>query len=146
LTSDGGSTRTNDPDVNDLGWSDGNHHRMVSGAVQHMQTVNNNYSAYPSGDSHPTQAGNLKATGEFVAWLNYYYARWVGAAPTPQPPSGTIAIGNPTFTWTKSAGATQYRLAVYTNAWAEVAATLNAGTGLLEAMKTTPGLYVMVTQ
>ena len=129
MTSDGGSTRTNDPDVNDLGWSDGNHHRIISGAVQHMQTVPNNYSAYATGgDSHPTQAGSLKSTGEFVAWLNYYYARWVGAAPTPQSPSGTIATGNPPFTYTKPAGATQYRLAVYTNAWAEVAATLNAGT------------------
>ncbi|MCJ7533229.1 MAG: right-handed parallel beta-helix repeat-containing protein, partial [Anaerolineales bacterium] len=35
---------------------------------------------------------------------------------TPQSPSGTITTGNPTFTWTKPAGATQYALYVYTNA------------------------------
>ncbi|MCJ7529660.1 MAG: hypothetical protein MUO64_01350, partial [Anaerolineales bacterium] len=118
LTSDGGSDRTNDPDVNDLGWSDGNHHRIVSGAVQHTQTVNNNYSAYATGgDSHPTQAGSLKASGEFVAWLNYYYARWVlPAVPTALTPSGAITTGNPTFTWTRPAGATKYALYVYTTA------------------------------
>jgi len=32
------------------------------------------------------------------------------------PPSGTISTGNPTFKWTKSAGATKYALYVYTNA------------------------------
>jgi len=114
LTSDGGSTRTNNPNVNDLGWSDGNHHRVVSGAVQHTQTVNNNYSAYATGgDSHPTQAGSLKATGEFVGWLNYYYARWVGAAPpasTLISPSGSISNYTPTYRWNSASGATQYYL------------------------------------
>jgi hypothetical protein len=38
------------------------------------------------------------------------------AAPTPQSPSGTITTGNPTFTWTRPAGATKYALYVYTNA------------------------------
>jgi hypothetical protein len=33
-------------------------------------------SAYPDGDSHPTPAGNQKATAEFVPLLNYYYSRW----------------------------------------------------------------------
>ena len=87
LTSDGGSTRTDDPNTNDLGWSDGNHHRWISATVQHMQTVANNYSAYwggTGGSSHPSTAGNLKATAEFVPLLNIFYNRWKsGVAPTP---------------------------------------------------------------
>lgn len=73
LTSNGGSTNTNDLDE-----ETGNHHRWWNGAVQHIQTVSNNYSAYGSGpwDSHPTAAGNRKATGEFVLLLNIYYHRW----------------------------------------------------------------------
>jgi hypothetical protein len=38
------------------------------------------------------------------------------SAPTPLTPSGSIAIGNPNFTWTEPAGATKYALYVYTNA------------------------------
>jgi hypothetical protein len=38
------------------------------------------------------------------------------AAPTPLSPSGTITIGNPTYTWTRPAGVTKYALYVYTNA------------------------------
>ncbi|MGC8782250.1 MAG: hypothetical protein ACP5UQ_15420, partial [Anaerolineae bacterium] len=77
LTSNGG-----DANVNDLGQEAGNHHRWWNGAVQHSQTVNNNYAAYPSGDSHPTTAGHQKATGEFVQLLNVFYNRWrtAGAA------------------------------------------------------------------
>lgn len=74
LTSNGGNTRTND-----LGVTTGNHHRYWNNAVQYIHTVSNNYSSYPSNpssDSHPTQAGNQKAAGEFVALLNYWYHRW----------------------------------------------------------------------
>jgi uncharacterized repeat protein (TIGR01451 family) len=76
LTSDGGTTRTNNPNLNDLGWTDGNHHRWWNGAIQHLQTVSYNYTAYPTGDSHPSQAGNLKATAEFLPLLNIYYHLW----------------------------------------------------------------------
>jgi hypothetical protein len=72
LTSNGGS-----PDKNDLGESSGNHHRWWNGHVQNSQTVSSNFLAYPTGDSHPSSAGNRKATGEFVPLLNYYYQRWV---------------------------------------------------------------------
>jgi hypothetical protein len=87
LTSNGSATRVDDPgtneEPNDAGWADGNHHRWRNGAVEHMQTVNNNFSAYPSGDSHPTAAGHQKATAEFVQLLNVFYNRWAaGAAPT----------------------------------------------------------------
>ncbi len=71
LTSNGGNANKND-----LGKSSGNHHRWWHGRVQHSKTSSSNYLAYPTGDSHPSQAGNRKATGEFVSLLNYYYHRW----------------------------------------------------------------------
>jgi len=73
LTSNGGN-----PDINDLGWADGNHHRWWYGAVQHQQTVTSHTAAYPSGDDHPNRAGNTKATVEFVQLLNVFYHRWAG--------------------------------------------------------------------
>jgi hypothetical protein len=80
LTSNGGTVNTND-----AGQSSGNHHRWWNGAIQHVQGLNNNFAAYPSGDSHPTTAGHQKATSEFVSLLNIYYHRWksvqVGAGP-----------------------------------------------------------------
>ncbi|MHB8060881.1 MAG: hypothetical protein ACYDHO_08630 [Gaiellaceae bacterium] len=71
LTSNGGSA-----DKNDLGSAGGNHHRWWNGAVQHSNTGSSNFLAYQSGDSHPSPAGDKKATGEFVPLLNYYYHRW----------------------------------------------------------------------
>ena len=86
LTSNGSIERTELTDTNeepnDTGWEDGNHHRWWDGAVQHIQTVENNYSAFPSaskGDSHPTIAGQQKATEEFVALLNVFYNQWVAS-------------------------------------------------------------------
>jgi hypothetical protein len=66
------------PNKNDAGEESGNHHRWWDGAVQHLQTLDNDISAYPSGDSHPSQAGNQKATQEFLPLLNVYYHRWAG--------------------------------------------------------------------
>ena len=84
LTSNGNDQRTDltntNTEPNDAGWEDGNHHRWWDGSVQHTQTVDNNFSAYPSaspGDSHPTQEGQQKATEEFVLLLNFFYNRWV---------------------------------------------------------------------
>ncbi|MGZ4386453.1 MAG: hypothetical protein ACXVZO_05960, partial [Gaiellaceae bacterium] len=71
LSSNGGSS-----DRSDLGSRSGNHHRWRNGGVQHLQTVHSNVSAYPSGDSHPSRAGNLKATAELVPLLNLAYRRW----------------------------------------------------------------------
>lgn len=71
LTSNGGNVNRND-----AGAETGNHHRWWNGAVQHVQAVNNNYSSYPSGDSHPSSAGHQKATQEFVPLLNVFYHRW----------------------------------------------------------------------
>ena len=104
LTSNGGNANTND-----LGSEAGNHHRWWSGAVQHTQTVSNNYSAYGSVDSHPTAAGGQKASSEFVQLLNVFYHRWklVQATPTPtatfQVPSSTFTP-TPTPTWNVEPG------------------------------------------
>lgn len=73
LTSNGG-----DADTNDLGATTGNHHRLVSGKVQHLVQTANNYAAYPTGDSHPSTAGNLKAMGEFMPLINVAYHAWQG--------------------------------------------------------------------
>ncbi len=96
LTSNGGSTRTNDPGVNDLGWADGNHHRVRGGVAEHVRSIANDRSAYASspGDSHPTGAGGMKATGEFVPLLNAAWHCWQGTAgcpmPTTPPPTCTV--------------------------------------------------------
>lgn len=76
LTSNGGGINTND-----AGSPSGNHHRWWNGAVEHLQTVTNDFSAYPSGDSHPTTAGHEKATLEFIPLLNVFYNRWIGGTP-----------------------------------------------------------------
>jgi hypothetical protein len=60
------------------------------------------------------KAGNTFGWSAYSAWLNFTLS--APAAPTPLTPSGTIATGNPTFTWTRPAGATLYALYVYTNA------------------------------
>jgi len=75
LTSNGGSST-----VNDLNSVNGNHHRWWNEAVQHKTDGGTNFLAYPSGDDHPSRAGNLKATGEFVPMLNVFYNRWKTAS------------------------------------------------------------------
>ncbi len=92
LTSNGTANRLDDADANeepnDEGQDDGNHHRWWDGAIQHLQTVDNDFSAYPtdsSWDSHPTTAGHQKATAEFVPLLNIYYNRWKSGAPVSRP-------------------------------------------------------------
>ena len=72
LTSNGGDSHTND-----VGSETGNHHRWWGGAIQHVQTVDNDLAAYADGDSHPTYAGNRKATAEFVPLLNVFIRRWL---------------------------------------------------------------------
>lgn len=77
LTTNGGSA-----DANDLGAATGNHHRYQGGAVQHKidgdDDGNANILEYPSGDDHPSVAGNLKATGEFLPLLNVMWHCWKG--------------------------------------------------------------------
>ncbi len=56
----------------------GNHHRYVSGAVEHVTVDDNNFAIYTADtwDSHPSTTGHQKATDEFVPLLNHYYNRW----------------------------------------------------------------------
>lgn len=79
LTTNGG-----DADTNDYGLSTGNHHRVVTSAtpiaIEHITDGDDdgspNVLEYPTGDDHPSPAGNQKATGEFVPLLNVYYNCW----------------------------------------------------------------------
>ncbi len=98
LTSNGGDRHTNDLDQ-----ESGNHHRWWNGAVQHIQTVNDNFAAYGSdaSDSHPTPAGGQKASAEFVTLLNIFYHRWKSDTATTTPTAtGKTATpaSSPTFT------------------------------------------------
>jgi len=82
LTSNGGNW-----DVNDLDQDTGNHHRYRNDAIEYITGQGSNTAAYPDGgsDSHPSQAGNEKATGEFVPLLNVFYHRWMEGEGTPTP-------------------------------------------------------------
>ncbi len=63
-----------------------NHHRWNGSEIEHILATNNNFSAYPSGDSHPSTEGHTKATTEFVPLLNVAYNRWQAAGPVAPPP------------------------------------------------------------
>ncbi len=89
LTSNGGS-----PEINDAGQAEGNHHRWHGSQAQHIQTVEYDMAAYASGDSHPTAAGNLKATQEFPALLNVYYHRWADGGGQTEVPSATTGTAS----------------------------------------------------
>jgi len=75
LTSNGGS-----PEVSDAGRSSGNHHRYSpqTESIEYITGQGSNFSAYGSGDSHPTAAGGKKATDEFIEILNISYNAWKG--------------------------------------------------------------------
>jgi hypothetical protein len=69
-----------------------NHHYWMNGDIVHIQASDNNFSAYPSGDSHPSTEGHSKATTEFVPLLNVAYNRWqAGGAVVPPPVEPTTA-------------------------------------------------------
>ena len=80
---------------------EGNHHRWWNGSIQHSQTLNSNVAAYPDGDSHPTAAGNQKATDEFVPLLNAFFHRWQDGEPDTTP---TATTTSPTTTKAPSSG------------------------------------------
>jgi hypothetical protein len=72
LTTNGGDANTSD-----AGLASGNHHRWWNGGVQHKtdgdEDANSNVLEYPTGDNHPSRAGNQKATTEFAPLLNNVY-------------------------------------------------------------------------
>jgi hypothetical protein len=82
LTTNGGNANTND-----LGLATGNHHRWLNGGIRHNtdgdNDANPNVLEYPTGDDHPSRAGNLKATGEFVTVLNALYRNHLHPAVAP---------------------------------------------------------------
>jgi Family of unknown function (DUF5719)/IPT/TIG domain len=78
LTTNGGNAN-----VNDLNQETGNHHRWWNNAVQHKTDGGSNVLAYPTGDDHPSAAGNQKATAEFVPLLNVAYNRFKASANLP---------------------------------------------------------------
>lgn len=73
LTTNGGDSNTND-----LGWASGNHHRYRDSAIELITNQGGNTLAYPTGDDHPSAAGDQKATGEFQPLLNIAYHCWQG--------------------------------------------------------------------
>ena len=81
LTSNGGS-----PEVSDVGWATGHHHRWWQGTVQHLAAGGANTLAYPSDDDHPNPVGSRKATEEFVPLLNAAVRAWQASFRTPPPP------------------------------------------------------------
>jgi len=132
LTTNGGDSNTND-----LNLATGAHHRLWNGAIQHTVVAGQNVAAYPSGDDHPSAAGDLKATGEFVPLLNIAYNQWKASAKTPTTVTITTSTPTPTtnvpFTLSgtlKSGTTTLTNQPVHlerrtgtTGAWANVAGT-----------------------
>ncbi|MBN1888681.1 MAG: putative Ig domain-containing protein [Thermoflexales bacterium] len=135
LTSNGG-----DPETNDAGQEAGNHHRWWNNAVQHVSPVENDLAAYAMWlDSHPTTAGQQKATTEFVQMLNVFYNRWKsGATPTPSltlvSPNGgeNWPVNSPhPIQWTSAGAIANVRLAYSTDGFTTshtiVASVANTG-------------------
>jgi len=71
-----------------------NHHWWNGQQIESVQATDNNYAAYPSGDSHPSTAGQQKATAEFVPLLNVFYNRWKAGAPIQPVTEGTPVIAD----------------------------------------------------
>ncbi|WIA14722.1 hypothetical protein OEZ85_003212 [Tetradesmus obliquus] len=95
LTTNGG-----DPSINDIGRTSGNHHRYWGGVIQHRvdgdDDNSNDVSEYPSDDDHPSQAGNLKATAEFLPLLNIFWNCWKGNGACPYAGGGGTPPAAPT--------------------------------------------------
>lgn len=134
LTTNGGN-----PNKNDLNSATGNHHRWWKGAIQHKTNGDNdsnpNVLEYPSdGDDHPTRAGDLKATGEYIKLLNIAYNRW-------RPRLGD-AVDNNGLVWTTGGAAKwfgQTATAVYDGDAAQSGRTSNSAQTWLGTTVTGPG-------
>ena len=91
-----------------------NHHRWNGSAIEHLQPADTNFSAYPSGDSHPSIPGHSKATAEFVPLLNVYYQRWQASDVKPPPPTEVPSSQEPAATATVATDATAEPLPIST--------------------------------
>jgi len=132
LTTNGGG-----PDTNDLNQETGNHHRFWQTAIQHKtdgdDDGNPDILEYPSGDDHPSRAGNLKATGEFTAWLNVTYHLWKTDFVTSPNGGEQWTVGSSqTIRWTTSGSCPMVKVELSTNngsSWSTITAeTANSGT------------------
>ncbi len=62
-----------------------NHHRVINGNLEYINTNGNGTLHYDSGgDEHPNEIGSQKATDEFVPLLNLYVQSWLGGQSAPQ--------------------------------------------------------------
>jgi hypothetical protein len=64
----------------------GGHHRLIGGDIEHSAGPSN-YLAFPTGDSHPSAAGDAVATAEFVPMLNAAYNSWRAGGSATLPPT-----------------------------------------------------------
>jgi hypothetical protein len=73
-----------------------NHHRFVNGIVEHTYTPGMNTSYYSSspGDDHPSEAGNRKATEEFVPLLNVHFHLWQSNPVSSSAPQDSVPPAN----------------------------------------------------
>ncbi len=133
LTTNGGS-----PGVNDLNRETGNHHRWWNDAVQHKTDGDDDSDPdvleYPSGDDHPSKAGDLKASAEFVKLLNVAYNRW-------RPALGE-ALDNNALLWTSGGDAKwfgQTAVGVYGGNAAQSGAVPDGGKSWLKTTVNGPG-------
>jgi hypothetical protein len=144
LTTNGGN-----PYVHDLDSAWGNHHRWRDGTIQHMTYGDDdsypNNLEYPSeGDDHPSMAGNLKATAEFLPLLNIYYHCWQGTGACQQDLASSQIL--PDIKANYSDGP----ITLYTDSWLQLTASLDAGSGSgtnadwWVAADTTYGMYYYV--
>lgn len=70
----------------------GGHHRVSGGMVEHKAGASN-YLAFPTGDSHPSAAGDRIASAEFAPFLNAALRSWQagnGANLTPTTPRACV--------------------------------------------------------
>jgi hypothetical protein len=136
LTTNGGSA-----DLNDLGAAGGNHHRLWQNAIQHKTDGDNdpepNVLEYPSGDDHPSRAGNLKATGEFVSMLNIFYNRFAQSNPTTTVVSTTTTTTRATTTSTSTLATTSTTTTTTTSTLPTTTTTRPASTTTLTTTSTT---------
>gem|GEM_PF-3449445 len=134
LTTNGGSAL-----VNDLNSATGNHHRWWNNAVQHKTDGDNDLSPnvleYPSGDDHPSTAGNLKATAEFLPLLNLAYNRWKDTGSTTTTVAPTTTTVAPTTTSAISSTTTSTGPATTTTTVCPAQKLLGVGNPMLESLR-----------
>ena len=65
-------------------------HSASSGRITHS-AGSSNYLAYPTGDSHPSEAGQARAAGQFAPWLNAAYRAFKAGEKLPAAQGAAVA-------------------------------------------------------